>query len=161
MERLLKTRLIGGKFTVSAQRSQVMRAVRGSGNRTTEMKLRMALVRAGVAGWVSQRSDLPGKPDFYFEAARLAVFVDGCFWHGCGKCGHIPKTNREFWAFKLERNRQRHREVAALLKRKGIGVIRLWEHQLQSSLEQCVVRIQKHIGKRDTLSQFNGGQSKQ
>jgi DNA mismatch endonuclease, patch repair protein len=123
-----------------------MRAVRGTGNATTELRLRMALVRAGVTGWTSQRSDLPGKPDFYFESANLAIFVDGCFWHGCRKCGHIPKTNQAFWALKIERNRGRHRKVALMLRNEGIGVIRFWEHQLQWNVLECVRRIQARIG---------------
>ncbi|ADV84869.1 DNA mismatch endonuclease vsr [Terriglobus saanensis SP1PR4] len=118
-----------------------MGAVRGSGNRTTELRLKMALVRSGVRGWTANRSDLPGKPDFYFESARLAVFVDGCFWHGCGKCGHIPKTHQEFWATKIERNRNRHKKVSKLLKIERIRLLRFWEHQLRDDLHRCVRQI--------------------
>jgi hypothetical protein len=65
MERLLKSRLEDGKFRVSPERSRSMAAVRGQGNKTTELRLQMGLVRAGISGWTTQRRDLPGKPDFF------------------------------------------------------------------------------------------------
>jgi len=99
------------------------------------------MVRAGIGGWSSHRADLPGKPDFYFPSAKLAVFVDGCFWHGCARCGHIPKTNTGFWAAKIDRNRKRHRKVARLLNHRGIATLRFWEHQLRDHLDRCVARI--------------------
>ena len=101
----------------------------------------MALVRAGASGWVGHPKDIPGKPDFYFESARLAVFVDGCFWHGCAKCGHIPKTNQTFWAAKIDGNRKRHRKVKRQLTAQGIGSLRFWEHQLQEDVHRCVDMI--------------------
>jgi len=122
-----------------------MAAVRARGNRTTELRMQMGLVRAGISGWKSHRPELPGKPDFYFETARLAVFVDGCFWHGCKTCGHIPKTHQAFWAAKIARNRQRHRKVARLLRKEHIGVIRFWEHQLQENLERCISQIRGRL----------------
>jgi DNA mismatch endonuclease (patch repair protein) len=148
MERLLKSRLPKGKFLVSPERSRAMAAVRGKGNKTTEVKLQMALVRAGISGWLTHPSRLPGKPDFYFPKEKLAVFVDGCFWHGCSKCGHLPKTNRAFWATKIDRNRSRHRKVARLLNRNGVSTVRFWEHQLRDHLERCVYRIANQIAAR-------------
>lgn len=118
-----------------------MAAVRSRGNKTTEVKLRMALVRGGIRGWVVQPRGLPGNPDFYFPAHNLAVFVDGCFWHGCRSCGHIPKTNQAFWKAKIDRNRARHRKVNRLLQAEGIAALRLWEHELQKNLQRCVRRI--------------------
>jgi len=103
----------------------------------------MALVRAGVRGWNSQRTDLPGKPDFFFPSRKLAVLVDGCFWHGCTTCGHIPKANSEFWKTKIDRNRKRHRKVAKLLNQQGMRAVRFWEHQLSDHLERCIARIGK------------------
>jgi DNA mismatch endonuclease Vsr len=145
MERLLKSCLPQGKFVVSPERSRAMAAVRGKGNKTTEVRLRMALVRAGIRGWTNQRTDLPGKPDFFFPSRNLAIFVDGCFWHGCAKCGHIPMTNSEYWTTKIRRNRKRHRKVAKLLNQRGIRTIRFWEHQLNGHLQRCVARIGKKL----------------
>jgi DNA mismatch endonuclease, patch repair protein len=122
-----------------------MGAVRGRGNRTTELRLRMALVQAGISGWSHHRGDIPGKPDFFFERARLAIFVDGCFWHGCVKCGHIPKTNQAFWSAKINRNRQRHREVQRSLRVQGIATLRFWEHQLRDDLASCVKKVSEAL----------------
>jgi DNA mismatch endonuclease (patch repair protein) len=124
-----------------------MGAVRGKGNATTELRLKMALVRGGVSGWICHPKQIPGKPDFYFVSARLAVFVDGCFWHGCMKCGHIPKTNQAFWAAKINRNRQRHRKVGRLLASEGVQAVRFWEHQLRDDLDKCVLRILSRLDK--------------
>src|SRR5882672_8106715 len=107
MEKLLRTMLPEGRFTnVSKIRSKTMAAVKSKHNLTTEIQFRMALVRAGITGWVTH-SDLPGKPDVYFPKARIAVFLDGCFWHGCPRCGHVPKTNSLFWETKIGRNQSR------------------------------------------------------
>lgn len=133
MERYLKVVLGSNKFEgVQIARSKTMSAIRGKGNKSTEIALRMALVRFGISGWQLHRKDVPGKPDFFFSTERVAIFVDGCFWHGCPKCSHIPLTRSEFWAAKFERNRARDKRVVRQLKAKGISVIRLWEHQLKS-----------------------------
>ncbi|MBW4039889.1 MAG: very short patch repair endonuclease [Acidobacteria bacterium] len=149
MERLLKSQLKDGRFVVSPERSRNMAAVRCNGNKTTELRLRMAFVRAGIRGWSFQRTDLPGKPDFFFPSSKLAVFVDGCFWHGCSRCGHVPKTNTSFWAMKIDRNRKRHRKVANLLNRRGISTVRFWEHQLRDHLDRCVLRIEGQLSRQN------------
>lgn len=144
MERLLKTTLPGGQFlNVSKVRSRAMAAVKGKHNRTTEIQFRMALVRAGITGWITH-SNLPGKPDVYFPKARIAIFLDGCFWHGCGRCGHVPKTNSLFWETKIGRNQARDRKNSRLLRREGHYVVRAWEHTLRSppQLDRILKRIQ-------------------
>ena len=83
------------------QRSQVMAAVRSKGNRATELKLISILRANGITGW-RRNQGLPGKPDFVFRKERLAVFVDGCFWHGCPKHGEIPETNKQYWRLKVD-----------------------------------------------------------
>jgi DNA mismatch endonuclease (patch repair protein) len=131
VEKLLKQTLPDGCFlNVSAMRSRSMAAVKGKNNSSTERILRMALVRSRISGWVTH-ANLPGKPDIYFPKQKLAVFLDGCFWHGCSKCGHVPKTNTLFWATKIKRNRQRDRKNSRLLKGQGVFVIRAWEHSLR------------------------------
>jgi DNA mismatch endonuclease (patch repair protein) len=90
---------------------------------------------------------LIGKPDFFFPAKRLAVFVDGCFWHGCPRCGHTPRTRTGFWATKLLRNRERDTWVNSTLRKNGVHVIRLWEHAIQneSGLNRAVARIRRFV----------------
>jgi DNA mismatch endonuclease (patch repair protein) len=132
MERMLRKTLKGGKFkNVPAVRSKTMAAIRGKDNRTTELCFRMALVRAGIKGWETNAEDLSGKPDFFFLKKRLAVFIDGCFWHGCPKCGHYPKTHSSFWKTKILRNKERDKKNRHRLHRKGIKVINIWEHFLK------------------------------
>lgn len=142
MERALRHKLPHGQFVgVTQKRSRQMRAVRGRGNRTTETRFRSALARAGIRGWKLAPPDILGRPDFYFAKAKLAVFVDGCFWHGCHRCGHLPRTNSDFWQAKIERNRQRDRNTSAALRSTGLRVIRLWEHKLREDLAACVTRV--------------------
>ena len=132
MEKKLKKKLKGGKFhNVPAVRSKTMSAIRGKNNRTTELCFRMALVRAGIKGWETNVEYLVGKPDFFFRKKRIAVFIDGCFWHGCPKCGHYPKTRSSFWKMKILRNKERDKKNRQRLRRNGIKVINIWEHSLK------------------------------
>ena len=142
MDRVLRATLPDGAFrNVSPARSRAMGKVRGKGNKSTESRLRFALVSAGIHGWKLHPKDITACPDFYFTTERLAVFVDGCFWHGCTKCGHVPKTNPGFWKTKLKRNRMRDRRHTRMLKEQGIVVIRFWEHELRESLTSCVEKV--------------------
>ncbi len=112
------------------KRSSVMSAIRSGGNLGTELKLIMIFKQYGVTGW-RRNVQLPGKPDFVFPRERLAIFVDGCFWHGCPLHGRNPDSNREYWLPKLARNRARDLAVVRELRRRGWRVIRLWEHVLR------------------------------
>jgi DNA mismatch endonuclease (patch repair protein) len=142
MERVLKATLTEGVFgEVSPSRSRLMGKIKSKGNKTTETRLRLAFVRAGLSGWQMHRTDVAGCPDFYFSEAALAVFVDGCFWHGCARCGHIPKTRRTFWKTKFERNRVRSRKVGRLLQLNGIRVVRFWEHEIKHSADGVARRV--------------------
>jgi len=129
-----------------------MAAVRSKGNVSTELRLRMALVRSRISGWISHPKHVPGKPDFYFQSAGLAIFVDGCFWHGCSKCGHIPKTNQAFWAAKIGRNQDRHRAVGKALSSQRIKVLRFWEHELKGDLQLCVSKTAAALDRETRLS---------
>jgi DNA mismatch endonuclease (patch repair protein) len=124
-----------------AKRSAVMAAIRGSGNRDTELRM-MALLRAhGITGW-RRGVKLYGKPDFVFRRERVAVFVDGCFWHrhpGC-RLAYTPKSRREFWLPKFARNVARDREVTRTLRKAGWSVLRVWECELVAQRWPSVVR---------------------
>ncbi len=116
--------------TVSvAKRSEIMSAVRSSGNISTEMVL-MKLMRAhGITGW-RRHVGLRGNPDFVFVKQRTAIFVDGCFWHGCRKHCRMPHGNREYWQTKIAGNKVRDAFVTCMLRRTGWNVLRVWEHEL-------------------------------
>jgi DNA mismatch endonuclease, patch repair protein len=139
----LRQTLKGGAFTnVSAKRSAIMLSIKGSGNRTTEWRLRAGLVRAGVSQWQLHPSDVPGRPDFYFPSAKVAVFVDGCFWHGCQRCYHVPKRRTQYWSKKIELNQSRDRAVDKELRLMGIEVLRFWECQLKEALCNCINAVE-------------------
>ena len=112
------------------KRSAVMSAIRSRGNRDTEVKLAKIFRAFGIIGWRRQQR-LPGRPDFVFLRVRLAVFVDGRFWHGCPAHGRNPESNQDYWLPKLSRNRKRDRAVVIELRRWGWTVLRLWEHDLK------------------------------
>ena len=131
MERILSKTLLGGKFeNLTRVRSRIMSAIPGRGNRSTEARFRSLLVREGFRGWNMHPEKVRGRPDFFFPADRLAIFVDGCFWHGCRRCGHFPRNNSIFWKTKIERNRRRDRLTTRRLQGNGIRVLRVWEHDL-------------------------------
>lgn len=134
----------------TGKRSKVMAAIRGCGNTSTERAFVALLRSAGVTGWRRHSLKVAGKPDFYFPARRLAIFVDGCFWHGCPKCFREPQQNKRFWAEKIERNRKRDRKVTRTLRRGGIKVVRLWEHDLsrQTSKVNRVLELLRPKGAR-------------
>jgi len=148
MERTLRKHLPGGVFDdVSPTRSRAMAAVKGRGNKSTERRLRLGLVRGGVRGWRVRPKGLRGNPDFLFPEVRVAIFVDGCFWHGCLDCGHVPRTNRAFWAAKIERNRERDRATKEQLEAEGFRVLRFWEHELGDRLGACVATVETAVRK--------------
>src|SRR5689334_15656078 len=104
-------------FDTSAARSRIMSQVRSQNNKSTELRLAGILRKNKLSGW---RRHLPlrGSPDFVFKSARLLVFVDGCFWHGCPKCYVPPKSHAKFWAEKVAYNRARDRRNSQQLRSK-------------------------------------------
>jgi DNA mismatch endonuclease (patch repair protein) len=107
-----------------------MAAVHGGGNQATELRLISIFRNRGIRGWRRNYS-LFGRPDFVFSGARVALFVDGCFWHRCPLHGSTPATNMEFWSKKLQRNVRRDRKVRKVLQNKGWRVVRIWQHELR------------------------------
>jgi DNA mismatch endonuclease (patch repair protein) len=148
-----------------AERSALMAKVRGRGNLTTEQALAKLLRAEGWSGWRRQqvvRGRAAGgegfqvRPDFVFPVRRLAVFVDGCFWHGCPRHGTRPRGNAAFWRAKFRRNRARDRRDTRRLRRAGWQVLRLWEYELRAKarprllvkLRQVFARARKSPTKR-------------
>ena len=116
-----------------------MSRVRGSGNRATEIRAINLFRNHGITGW-RRNSRLPGKPDLIFTRQRLALFVDGCFWHSCPVHAVMPASNREFWMRKLSGNQARDRAVAKLLRSKGWHVLRIWQHELTDKNASRTIR---------------------
>jgi len=148
-----------------AKRSEVMSRIRGRGNKETELALAKLLRRHGIKGWRRHvqiriadcglrnrgahgvtRPAFRVKPDFVFRQVRLALFVDGCFWHSCPKHATKPKNNTSFWRRKLSANKQRDRLVNRALRRAGWHVLRIWECSLQKHPQSCIQRILRALG---------------
>jgi DNA mismatch endonuclease (patch repair protein) len=121
-----------------AQRTRNMASIKSSDNRSTEQTFIRLLRSARVIGW-RRHVDLPGKPDFVFPDHRLAIFLDGCFWHGCPRCYRLPQDNRAYWKKKVKTNRQRDRRVSNTLRRAGWRVVRIWEHCLENEMGRKIV----------------------
>ena len=138
-----------------AKRSEVMSRIRSRGNKDTELALVKLLREHKISGWRRQieiwkaesgKQKFKVRPDFVFKEARLALFVDGCFWHGCPKHATKPKNNRAFWRRKLAANKARDRLVNLALRRAGWRVLRVWEHELAKKNEAKLMRkIQKAL----------------
>ena len=149
-----------------AKRSDVMSRIRGRGNKDTEVALAKLFRRNKITGWRrhvqiggraallrgpnvrAARQHRPARfrvrPDFVFPKLKLALFVDGCFWHGCPKHGTKPKGNAAFWRRKFSRNIARDRLVTRTLRRSGWRVLRIWEHELaKKNRLQLIRKIQK------------------
>ena len=124
-------------------RSELMSRVRSSRNITTELTLLTLLRAAKLSGW-RRNYPLSGKPDFVFSGAKLAVFVDGCFWHGHG-CGRnlTPKRNVAAWREKIRINQRRDRRITRKLRASGWSVVRIWECALARRPEACVRRVRR------------------
>lgn len=125
-------------------RSKIMSSIRSKGNRSTEQKLRMMLVSNGISGWRLLPKGIVGNPDFIFPGLSLAVFVDGCFWHGCPRCYHRPLSNRKYWDAKVLRNKTRDKRIRARLRRNGWSVMQIWEHEL-SVPKKAMSRIKARL----------------
>lgn len=126
-------------------RSKLMARIRSKRNATTELRLLSLLRAARLHGW---RRGFPmlGKPDFVFPKSKLAIFVDGCFWHGHG-CGRnlTPKRNATAWRAKIEGNRNRDLRIIRKLRATGWKVIRIWECLLAKQPKFYVGRIRRML----------------
>lgn len=129
------------------QRSYTMSMIKGKDTKP-EIALRKLLFASGLRGYRIHYS-LPGKPDIVFPKSKIAVFIDGCFWHKCPKCSiKNPTTNKKYWRKKIESNIKRDKVVNAELRRRGWKVMRIWEHEITKSLNKCYLRINKELTKR-------------
>lgn len=134
-----------------SQRSFNMSSIRSKGNRTTEQRMIAIMKAAGIKGW-RRNYPLPGKPDFVFRRERVAVFVDGCFWHKCPDCFRQPTSNEEYWEKKFARNVRRDRDVTAELRLRGWRVVRIWEHSLKKDPPRVATRMRRALSGRGPTS---------
>ena len=121
------------------KRSDVMSKIRGKKNKSTEIRLIALLKEANIKGW---RRDYPvkGKPDFVFIKERIAIFVDGCFWHGHNCRNVTPKVNTEFWNKKLSENKERDKRMSERFELRGWKVMRIWECELKKKNEKETIK---------------------
>jgi DNA (cytosine-5)-methyltransferase 1 len=129
------------------QRSRIMREV-PSKNTSGEMLFRKALWQAGIRGFRLHSATVPGHPDVVFQKQRIAVFIDGCFWHGCPKCYRAPKSNQDYWKMKVSRNKKRDEAVTELCKKAGWKVLRIWEHEVVRSPKKAATRLARLLRKQ-------------
>ena len=128
----------------SLNRGQLMSRVRSRGNQTTEMQLARLLRKARLTGWRRHRP-LPGRPDFVWPRMKVAVFVDGCFWHGHNCRNLTSKTNTTVWLDKITKTQARDRRANRQLRRSGWKVIRIWECRLAKVPGYCLNRIRRKL----------------
>lgn len=121
-----------------------MKAVRRR-NTKPELILRNALREAGLSGYRLHRKDLPGSPDIAWVGKKIAVFVNGCFWHRCSLCNpSFPKTNQEFWKTKFKRNVDRDTVKTEQLRNLGWTVIVVWQCEIEADIQNCVERVKRN-----------------
>lgn len=127
------------------KRKEIMRKVRSNKNKSTELRLIILFRRFGIKGW---KRDYPvkGHPDFVFLPERVAVFVDGCFWHGHDCRNTRPQSNSYYWSAKRERNIKHDNDITCMFQQRGWTVIRIWECELTKAKRvDAVSRIQLAI----------------
>ena len=126
-----------------AERSRIMASVKSRNNKSTELKFISLLKEKSITGW-RRNYPLTGKPDFVFPRLKIAVFIDGCFWHGCPSHCRMPSSNVNYWNNKIEKNKIRDKKITKALKMKDWQVIRIWEHEIKTGkLNRKLKRIRE------------------
>lgn len=124
-------------------RTRIMRSNKSHGNLSTELTLARLMRANRISGW-RRRVLITGRPDFVFKQQQVALFIDGCYWHGC-KCRRLPKKNRRYWQEKFETNQARDKRVTRQLRAESWNVLRFWEHQIKKEPDRIVMRIAKAL----------------
>lgn len=153
-ERNWVTTLLMSDIFTTSKRSDVMSRIRSTGNRRTELAMMTVFRECGVIGWrrgqilkiQDKEKLLRIRPDFIFRKVRVAVFVDGEFWHGHPTRAKIPITRREWWLAKIEGNRKRDRHQSRMLRREGWTVVRIWQHELTPKCRAKALRKLREAG---------------
>ncbi len=125
--------------------SRVMSANRAK-NTSPELTLRKRLWSVGHKGYRLHYKKIPGRPDITFISKKVAIFVNGCFWHRCPHCSYsLPKTNTDFWKEKFKRNKRRDEEKERELNKRGWKVLVIWECELKKNIESVINRVRKSL----------------
>ena len=141
---VIKSFIRDGRAPVPAkvETSWVMSANRAK-NTKPELILRKAICSNGMRGYRLHWKKAPGRPDISFPGKRVAIFVNGCFWHRCPLCKlPIPKSNSSFWNDKFKKNIKRDKSKVALLKQNGWKVLTVWECEIKDGVTGCVDKLQ-------------------
>lgn len=138
-----KTYLRDGRAPVPKNEitSKVMSSIRAK-NTKPELLLRKALWAEGLRGYRLHWKKAPGRPDICYPGKKLAIFVNGCYWHQCPYCKPaMPKTHKRFWKAKFKKNKERDGRKAAALIKDGWKTIAVWECQIKKNVEKCVQKL--------------------
>lgn len=114
----------------TSKRSHIMQQVKSKNNKSTELKLIQIFKDNHITGW-KRNYPVKGHPDFVFLDKKIAVFVDGCFWHGHDCRNTRPSDNAEYWSKKRERNIRHDKDITSLFEQRGWTVLRIWECELK------------------------------
>ena len=118
-------------------RSKIMSAVRSNNNQSTEIRLIKVFENYNIKGW-RRNYKVKGHPDFVFLDKKIAVFVDGCFWHGHDCRNTHPADNAAYWQEKRQRNMCHDKEISALFQKRGWTVVRIWECELKEKNKELL-----------------------
>jgi DNA mismatch endonuclease (patch repair protein) len=131
------------------KRSEIMSRIPSKDTRLEQDFLKRLSAMSHVAGYRYRKhyKGLQGKPDIAFPVRKVAVFIDGCFWHGCSVHSRVPRSNVRYWKAKLERNQARDKEINRAAKKAGWRVIRIWEHYVKKNPEQAINKIMDALKK--------------
>lgn len=128
------------------QRSYCMSKIRYL-NTKIEVSFRKYIWNKNLRGY-RIKNKLPGKPDVYFPRKKIAVFIDGCFWHKCPKCFIPPKSEKKYWRQKIKRNVQRDKKTTKALEKENISVLRFWEHEVKNNIDGCYKKLRRVYEKK-------------
>jgi len=110
-------------------RSMIMRSIKSEDTKF-ENAFYSVLISNGINGLIKHPKNIFGKPDFIHNQAKIAIFLDSCFWHGCPEHCRVPHSNVEYWKKKIDKNKKRDKLVSETLRKEGWAVLRIWEHSL-------------------------------
>lgn len=125
------------------KRSEIMSKIKSKDTKI-EILFRKALWKKGFRYRKNSSKHL-GKPDLVLPKYKTVIFIDSCFWHNCPKHGYLPKSNLKYWRKKIERNKERDKEVSKHYKKIGWKIFRIWEHKIKVSIDNIIKNITDNI----------------